>query len=104
MVILPDRDPPLLGVTVKGTVPVPLPLALSVMMIQVALETAVQAQPGDTLTVAVPVPPAAGNRRGVAETEKRQVGVTPACVTVWDRPATVSAAVRGVVLLFSAIL
>jgi hypothetical protein len=60
MVIVPNREGPLVAAAAKVTVPDPLPLAPDAIAIHVALLAAVQGQPAPLVTAIAPVPPVAG--------------------------------------------
>jgi hypothetical protein len=89
-----------LGATLNVTVPLPLPFAPAVMVIQLRVLDAVQAQPAPAVTLADPVPPAAGTDCELGEIAKVQVEA--ACVTVNVLPPTVAIAVRCRVVVLAA--
>src|SRR5829696_1241941 len=60
MVIVPDRDAPVVDAAENVTAPGPLPLAPDAMVIHEALLEALHAQPAPALTEKVPPPPDAG--------------------------------------------
>jgi hypothetical protein len=63
------RLAPVVGSTVKLTVPLPLPFAPAVMRTNGADEVAVQSQPPGAVTPTVLDPPAESNARLVGDTE-----------------------------------
>ncbi len=69
------------------------------IIIQPTLSEAVQLQPPGAVTLIVPVPPLGVN--DLLGGEMEYVHDTPACVTVWLRPAAVITAVRLLVLVFA---
>jgi hypothetical protein len=87
--------------TAKPTVPLPVPLAPAVMVIQESFATAVQAQPELVVTDVDVVPPPATNPTFVGLTMVEH-DASCATVTVW--PAMVSVPVRGVPVVFAAML
>jgi hypothetical protein len=84
-------DVDVLAVAVTVTVPLPDPLPPLVIDSHVALLVAVHAQPVATVTVTVPLPPAATM---FEPDDSATVHATPDCVTVTVCPATVTVALR----------
>jgi hypothetical protein len=60
IVIVPDRDGPVVDAAVNVTVPDPLPLAPDAMAIHDALLVALHAHPDPAVTATLPLPPEAG--------------------------------------------
>ena len=88
-----------LPVTAIVANPLPLPLLPLVMLSQAAEGDAVQAQLPAVVTAIVALPPAAAIESCVGETAK--VHVDASCVTVTDCPATISVALRELVVVFA---
>ena len=88
-----------LPVTAIVVNPLPLPLLPLVMLSQAAEEDAVQAQLPAVVTEIVALPPAAAIESFVGDTVK--VHVAASWVTVTDCPATVSVALRELVVVFA---
>ena len=88
-----------LPATVMVTKPLPLPLLPLVMVSQEDDWDDVQAQPLVVVTEMLALPPAAAIERADGDTEKLQGAAS--WVTVTDCPATVSVALRGLVVVFA---
>ena len=89
-----------LSVAAIVTVPLPVPLPPLVMVSQDSDSDAVHAQVLVVVTVTLALPPLAASEGGfAAETVKLHAAAS--CATVTDCPATVSVALRGLVVVFA---
>lgn len=101
IVIVPVRvDATVFAATLKPTVPLPEPVAPLVTVIHDALLPALHEQPVATVTLPLPVPPAAVKDWLVGETDGAQPAAN--CVTVNVAPAIVSVPVRLEATVFAA--
>jgi hypothetical protein len=102
MVIVPDRDGPVVDAAVNVTVPDPLPLAPDATVIHDALLVALHAQPAPAVTETVPLPPEAGtvcvsgDNANVQPWPCTTVTVCPPTAIVPDRVGPVVAATANV--------
>ena len=72
IVIVPERDPPVVEAAVNRTVPLPDPFAPDVTESHEALLVAVQSQPFPAVTATVPLPPPAATLVLVGAIENEQ--------------------------------
>jgi hypothetical protein len=72
IVIVPERDPPLVEAAVNRTVPLPDPFAPDVTESHEALLVAIQSQPFPAVTATVPLPPPAATLVLVGAIENEQ--------------------------------